>query len=431
MNTIERLESEVRSYCRLWPVEFATARGSLLTDVDGNEYIDFFAGAGVMNYGHNDPAIKRALLDYLAGDGIVHSFDMATSAKTRFLDAFERIILKPRGLNYKVQFPGPTGTNAVEAALKLARKVKGRDSIMSFTNAFHGMTLGSLAVTGNEMKRRGAGVPLNNSSTMPYFNFLGEEAQTLDYMEAYLRAGGSGIDTPAAMIVETVQAEGGLNVAPARWMKRLAALCEEHDMLLIVDDIQAGCGRTGDFFSWESMGIQPDIVTLSKSLSGFGLPFAVTLMKPEYDQWSPGEHNGTFRGHNPAFVTATEALKRWETGELSNEVRRKEAIVRDRLEAIVREHPVLDGEVRGRGLIQGIASDAVEGFGEEVAKEAFKQRLIMETSGPESEVAKILPPLVIEDELLARGLDIVAESVATVAARLSPVERQLAGVAGG
>ncbi len=216
MNTIERLESDVRSYCRLWPVEFASARGSKLFDVDGNEYIDFFAGAGVMNYGHNDPAIKQVVLDYMLRDGIVHSLDMATSAKVEFLRSFERTILKPRGLDYKVQFPGPTGTNAVEAALKLARKVKGRDSIISFTNAFHGMTLGSLAVTGNEMKRRGAGVPLNNSSTMPYYGFLGHEAQTIDYLEAYLQAGGSGIDTPAAIIVETVQAEGGLNVASRR-----------------------------------------------------------------------------------------------------------------------------------------------------------------------------------------------------------------------
>jgi diaminobutyrate-2-oxoglutarate transaminase len=430
LNTIERLESEVRSYCRLWPVAFAEARGSVLYDVNGAEYIDFFAGAGVMNYGHNDPAIKQVVVDYLLRDGIVHSLDMATSAKIEFLQAFERTILKPRGLDYKVQFPGPTGTNAVEAALKLARKVKGRDSVISFTNAFHGMTLGSLAVTGNEMKRRGAGVPLNNSSTMPYYGFLGHQAQTIDYLEAYLQAGGSGIDTPAAIIVETVQAEGGLNVAPPEWMRDIDRICKEHDMLLIIDDIQAGCGRTGTFFSWEEMGIDPDIVTLSKSLSGFGLPFAITLLKPEHDQWAPGEHNGTFRGHNLAFVAATEALKRWETGDLTSEVRRKAAIVAARLGEMVAKHPEIEGEVRGLGLIQGIASP-IENFGEEVAKVAFQQRLIMETSGPASEVAKVLPPLVIEDDLLARGLDIMADAVATVARRVQPSEEALAVVAGG
>jgi diaminobutyrate-2-oxoglutarate transaminase len=201
-------------------------------------------------------------------------------------------------------------------------------------------------------------------------------------------------------------------------------------MLLIIDDIQAGCGRTGTFFSWEEMGIDPDIVTLSKSLSGFGLPFAITLMKPEYDQWAPGEHNGTFRGHNLAFIAATEAMKRWEDDAITSEVRRKEQIVAARLDEVVAKHPEVCKERRGRGLIQGIASDMGD-FGEEVAKEAFKQRLIMETSGPDSEVAKVLPPLVIEDDLLNRGLDIMAEAVATVASRVKQGEANLAGVAGG
>ena len=429
MNTIEKLESEVRSYCRLWPVEFATARGSTLIDVDGNAYIDFFAGAGVMNYGHNDPRLKQVLMDYLARDGIVHSLDMATSAKVAFLRKFDEVILQPRGLSYKVQFPGPTGTNAVEAALKLARKVKGRDTVISFTNAFHGMTLGSLAVTGNEMKRRGAGVSLNNTATMPYYGFLGKRAETLDYLEAYLAAGGSGIDAPAAVIVETVQAEGGLNVAPDEWLQGLARICEAHDMLLIVDDIQAGCGRTGPFFSFESAGITPDIVTLSKSLSGFGLPFAITLLKPEHDVWSPGEHNGTFRGHNPAFVTAAAALDYWKDDAITRMVELKAAKVSAALETMVRENPAIEGTVRGRGLIQGIHSP-IEAFGELVAREAFKRGLVMETSGPDSEVAKVLPPLVIDDAELERGLAIMAESVAAVAAAQSVDKRELAAAAG-
>jgi diaminobutyrate-2-oxoglutarate transaminase len=429
MNIIDRLESEVRSYCRLWPVEFATAHGSTLYDVDGNGYIDFFAGAGVLNYGHNDPHLKRALLDYLGRDGIVHSLDMATSAKSAFLRKFEQVILVPRGLHYKVQFPGPTGTNAVEAALKLARKVKGRDTVISFTNAFHGMTLGSLAVTGNEMKRRGAGVPLNNVATMPYYGFLGRRAETLDYLEAYLAAGGSGVDAPAAVIVETVQAEGGINVAPEEWLEGLARICSDHDMLLIVDDVQAGCGRTGPFFSFEAAGIEPDIVTLSKSLSGFGLPLAITLLKPELDVWSPGEHNGTFRGHNPAFVTATAALDYWQDETLSRTVGRKAAIVSDALQRIVDDNPEISGAVRGRGLIQGIHSPISE-FGELVAREAFRRGLVMETSGPDAEVSKVLPPLTIDDDQLEQGLAIVADAVAAVAAAAPARELSLAAVGG-
>jgi diaminobutyrate-2-oxoglutarate transaminase len=431
VKTINRLESEVRGYCRMWPAEFATATGSCLTDVDGNTYIDFFAGAGVLNYGHNDPAMRQAVIDYLLKDGIVHSLDMATAAKERFLARFEEVILKPRKLDYKVQFPGPTGTNAVEAALKLARKVTGRDTVIGFTNAFHGMTLGSLSVTGNEMKRKGAGIPLSHGVSMPYEGFLGDEVDTIDVLEASLAGAGSGIDAPAAIIVETVQAEGGINTASAEWLRRLAATCKRHGALLIVDDIQAGCGRTGPFFSFEPAGIQPDIVCLSKSLSGFGLPFALTLFKPEHDIWSPGEHNGTFRGHNLAFVTATEALRYWTDDRLTRDVDRKGRLVAQRLTEIALRHPEAKGTPRGAGLIRGLHSE-VPGFAEAVSAEAFSRGLIIETSGPESEVIKILPPLVIEQDLLERGLDIVEESIAAVlAGKAGQHEPALAAVAAG
>lgn len=166
------IESEVRSYCRGWPTVMDTAQGSWVTDVDGRRYLDFFGGAGALNYGHNNPALKQALIDYLTADKIVHSLDMATVAKTDFLRTFNDVILAPRKLDYKVQFPGPTGANAVESALKLARKVTGRESIINFTNAFHGMTLGALSVTGNSMKRAGAGIPLVHATPMPYDNYF-------------------------------------------------------------------------------------------------------------------------------------------------------------------------------------------------------------------------------------------------------------------
>jgi diaminobutyrate-2-oxoglutarate transaminase len=419
LKTINRLESEVRGYVRGFPTVFTHAREARLINEEGREYIDFFAGAGVMNYGHNNPELKSALMDYLSEDHIVHSLDMATHAKARFLERFEEVIMKPRGMDYKVQFPGPTGTNAVEAALKLARKVTGRQNVISFTNGFHGMTLGSLAVTGNAMKRAGAGVPLNNATQMPFDGYLEDGSDhSLELLEAILADDGSGVDKPAAVILETVQAEGGVNVARMEWLKKLSEILDRHDVLLIVDDIQVGCGRTGPFFSFEPAGIKPDIVCLSKSLSGFGLPFAITLFKPELDQWSPGEHNGTFRGHNLAFITATKALDYWTNDELKNEVERKAELVEQRLQAIVDKLPV-EASVRGRGLIQGIAFENAELAGKASAK-CFEHGLVIETAGMEDQVLKLLPPLVISDEDLGKGLDIIEKAVMAVAREASP-----------
>jgi diaminobutyrate-2-oxoglutarate transaminase len=281
MKVFDRLESEVRGYIRSFPTVFSKARGATLIAEDGTQYIDFFSGAGTLNYGHNNPILKQRLLEYVESDGLLHGLDMATVAKRDLLETFERVILKPRNLNYKVQFTGPTGTNAVEAALKLARKVKKRSNIISFTNGFHGVSGGSLAVTGNAKFRDAAGVSLTNTTFMPYAGYLGEKADTLDYLDRMLTDKSSGVDLPAAVIVETVQGEGGVNVASATWLRALEQLCHRHDMLLIIDDIQAGCGRTGTFFSFEDAKITPDIVTLSKSLSGYGLPMSLVLMKAE------------------------------------------------------------------------------------------------------------------------------------------------------
>lgn len=419
LETINRLESEVRGYVRNFPAVFTHSSGSRLTDEDGREYIDFFAGAGVLNYGHNNPELKSALMDYLAEDRIIHSLDMATEAKARFLERFEEVILKPRELDYKVQFPGPTGTNAVEAALKLARKVTGRHNVISFTNGFHGMTLGSLSVTGNSAKRAGAGVPLANTSQMPFDGYVeGKRDSSLDLLEGVLSDAGSGIDKPAAVILETVQAEGGVNVARDEWLQELAKITRRHDVLLIVDDIQVGCGRTGPFFSFEPAGIKPDIVCLSKSLSGFGLPFAITLFRPELDQWAPGEHNGTFRGHNPAFVTATRALDYWKDDKLSAEVERKAGVMTERLTGLAERAPVAASH-RGRGLIQGIAFEDTELAGK-ISAECFKRGLVIETAGIDDQVLKMLPPLTISDADLEQGLDIIEDATMAVARQAAP-----------
>lgn len=422
MTIFDTLESEVRSYCRSWPALFDRASGCHLWDTDGREYLDFFAGAGALNYGHNHPELKEPLLEYLTTDRVVHSLDMHTVAKAEFLERFDEVILKPRQLDYKVQFPGPTGTNAVESALKLARKITGRETIISFTNAFHGMTLGSLSVTGNSMKRGGAGIPLVHATPMPYDNYLDGVVPDFIWFERLLADSGSGLDDPAAVIVETVQGEGGINVARLEWLQGLADLCRRHELLLIVDDVQVGCGRTGPFFSFEAAGIVPDIVCLSKSISGYGLPMALTLFRPELDVWEPGEHNGTFRGQNPSFVTAAAALNFWTDNRLEKAVIRKGEQVEQALSEVV--DPIDGVRTRGRGLIRGVAFERPE-LADAVCREAFGRGLLLETSGPEGEVVKLMPPLVIDDDELAEGLTITAESIDAVTAR------ELAGAGAG
>jgi diaminobutyrate-2-oxoglutarate transaminase len=411
MKSIDRLESNVRSYCRSFPTVFASAEGSRLTDVDGRTYLDFFAGAGALNYGHNDPDLRDALVAYVAGNGVTHSLDMATSAKVDFLEEFESAILRPRNLEYRVMFPGPTGTNAVEAALKLARKITGQTRVLSFTNAFHGMTLGSLAATGNQFKRDGAGVPLNNVVRVPFDGYFGPEFDTADQLEQLLADQSSGVTRPAAVILETIQAEGGVNTASAAWLRRIASIAKSHDALLIVDDIQVGCGRTGRFFSFEEMGITPDIICLSKSLSGFGLPLAVVLIRPDLDRWEPGEHNGTFRGNNHAFVTAAAALRKfWRGDAFAAKVRARADLVGDALTRIAAEFGL---ELRGRGLIRGLAFEDPEAAAA-ASRHAFEHGLIIEVAGPQDDVIKVLPPLTTDDASLAEGLEILRRALRAV-----------------
>jgi diaminobutyrate-2-oxoglutarate transaminase len=402
-------ESRVRSYARNFPALFTRAEGTRIFDQNGNSYLDFLSGAGSLNYGHNHPVLRDALIAYIRNHGIAHSLDLHTTAKANFLDKLNTLILQPRKLDYVAQFTGPTGANSVEAALKIARTYTGRRSIVTFTNGFHGVTLGALAMTGNAHHRGGAGVELNGATRMPYDGYLGAGVDTLEYFEKTLNDHSSGIDLPAAVIVETLQGEGGLNVASNEWLQRLQALCRRNKILLIVDDIQAGCGRTGHFFSFETAGLQPDIVTLSKSLSGMGLPFAITLLRRELDIWKPGEHNGTFRGNNHAFVTAAAALEHfWSDDAFAGDVRRKADIVTTRLAALADE---FQGEltVKGRGLMQGLSFANAELAGA-VSREAYRRKLIIETGGPNDEVLKCLCPLTIEDGELNQALDIVRDS---------------------
>lgn len=421
-DVFERFESCVRSYCRRFPAVFSSARGACLYDEAGNEYIDFFCGAGALNYGHNEPSIKEAVLDYLHTDGIIQSLDLHTPTKREFLARFEREILRPRGYCYKVQFAGPAGTNAVEAALKLARKVTGRRNVVAFSNAFHGMSLGALGVSARAWKRSSAGMPLDGVTRMPFDGFLGEGVDSIAVIERLLFGRGSGVDHPAAFILETVQAEGGLNVASTPWLHRLEALAREHDVLLIVDDIQAGCGRTGRFFSFEHAGIEPDLVCLSKSISGFGLPLSLVLIAPHLDRWEPGEHNATFRGNSLAFVAGAAALSFWQDPAFERGLSARASQIGHALAAIHDAWPEGIEEVRGLGLLQGIAF-ADPRHATAVSRRAYDLGLIVELCGPRDEVVKVMPPLTIDEPSLTRGLRRLGEAVEFVRdeTRLAPV----------
>lgn len=401
----EIYESEVRSYCRKYPTIFTKSKGSYMYDEEGRKYIDFFCGAGALNYGHNNDYIKEKLIKYLMDDGIIHSMDMFTPAKRDFIDFFEKEVLIKRGLNYKIQFPGPTGTNAVEAALKLARKVKKRENVFALMGAFHGMTLGALALTTDKGSRGGAGVPLGNVTHIPA-PYMFEGFDTIKYMETLIEDDHSGVEKPAALVIETVQAEGGIYVFSEKWLQDVRSFCDKYDILLIVDDIQVGCGRTGTFFSFERAGIVPDMVCLSKSIGGYGLPFALTLFKPELDIWSPGEHNGTFRGQQLSLVAAKAGLEIMLSEKVEEHTREMGKVVEEFLNA---EMPKISDKIkiRGMGLIWGVDfSEFPKDTVKKMIHTAFDMGLIFESAGRGDMVAKIMPNLLVTKEDLLAGLEI-------------------------
>ncbi len=416
LSIFNKYESEVRGYVRSFPTVFKKSKMAEIWDEEGKRYVDFFAGAGALNYGHNNDVINSAVIEYLQNDGIGHALDMATVAKRDFMETFVTNILEPRGLEYKLQFVGPTGTNAIETALKIARKVKGRKQVMSFTNGFHGMSMGSLSITGNSYYHDdNYGVP-GYTYQVPFHNYLGDKVDTMAYLRKILEDDSSGTELPAAIVLETIQAEGGINVAGEEWLQELRRICDDFDILMVVDDIQVGNGRSGEFFSFERAGIVPDIITLSKSI-GAGHPMSLVLMKPELDKWSPGEHSGTFRGNNLAFVAQTAALKAyWSDNKFVEQTKAKSELVQKRMEQLALKFPTLIREIRGHGMIWGAEFKKPE-MTSDICSQAFKDGLVIETAGADGEVIKFLGPLVIPDELIHEGFDILEDAIKKVVGR--------------
>ncbi|MCK1554476.1 diaminobutyrate--2-oxoglutarate transaminase [Bradyrhizobium sp. 177] len=403
-------ESNVRRYGRSFPTVFTKALGATIWDETGKSYIDFLVGSGALNYGHNNPSILGPAIEYLAGGNILLSLDMYTAAKRDFIEVFVDLILKPRGLSYKIQFPGPTGTNANEAALALARKHAGRSSVMAFSNAFHGMSLGSLAVSGSASTRALGGVARHDVIRVPYEGYPNDAFDSAGYIDHLLGDPGSGIEKPAAIILETIQAEGGMNAATAAWLREIQRICRKHGVILIVDDIQAGAGRTGDFFSFEFAKLEPDIVCLSKSLSGSGSPLSIVLIRPDIDIWNPGEHSGTFRGNNLAFVTAGAMCKMWSHDQFTAGIERTTAKLQGHLDRLIAKFPQFIEQKRGRGLMAGLKCRSQEIVGN-VHDFAFQNGLLIESSGPRRDVIKILPPITITDDELDHAIAILENAL--------------------
>lgn len=411
VTTFDRYESAVRLYCRKFPAVFHQARGAHLISEDGRRYLDFFCGAGALNYGHNPEWVVDRVRAYLDGGHILHGLDMHTVAKREFIEAFQTTVLEPRGLRYKLQFCGPTGTDAVEAALKVARKATGRQLVVSFAGGFHGMSRGSLAVTGSRRARAAGSVRVQDVMFLPYEDGPQGPFDSLGYLERMLADSSAGPDLPAAVIVESVQVEGGIYPASADWLRRLAELTVRHGILLICDEIQTGCGRTGDFFGFEHAGVHPDLVTVSKSIGGAGLPLALTLLRPDLDVWQPGEHTGTFRGNQLAFVAGAAALGVWSDPAFTQGVAESAARLAGFGARLCEIDPAV--RVRGRGMLLGVDLAAAGGPGraEKIQRRCFDDGLIVELSGRRDEVVKLMPPLTIGPDDLAEGLSILETAV--------------------
>jgi len=407
MNVFEQYESEIRAYCRAVPTVFTSSANACMVDENGKEYVDFFAGAGVLNFGHNNPKMKKAIISFIERDGVAHSLDMFTDVKRDFIQTFVDVVLKPRKMDhYKLQFTGPTGTNAVEAALKLARKVTGRTEVVAFNRGFHGMTLGALACTANNAFRSSSGVPLTNVIRGAF-----NDMHALEVMRQNMNDLGSGLLPPAAFIVEPVQAEGGVRVATKEWMQGVQKLANDVGALFIIDDIQAGCGRCGSYFSFDDLGVEPDIVVLAKGLGGFGTPIGMLVNKPEYDKyWSPGQHTGTFRGQGFSFVAGKVGLEYFKDDTFMLDVQAKGKIIRQFLDELNAAYPKI--KVRSKGMILAAEFESAE-IAKQITTNCFKEGLIIGACST-GEIIKFIPPLTIEEATLKRGLEYFARAVKSV-----------------
>ena len=403
MTIFDTLESNVRYYCRQWPTCFVTASGSLMLDEDGRPYIDFFSGAGALSYGHNHPLFLDVAIEHLRSGRLIQSLDTHTPEKRAFLTALRERILVPRNLDMRVQFVGPTGATAVEAALLLAERVTGRSSVIAYEGGYHGMTARAAGVSASLKSRRHGSCVF-----LPYVGRNSDRARA--DLESALQNPVEG-QLPGALIIEAVQGEGGARPFDPDYLSEVRLLCDKYGVLIIADEIQAGVGRTGPFFSFERSGLAPDIICLSKSLSGLGLPLALNLVRREVDEWMPGEFTGTFRGNNLAFATGTVLLESyWADSELEERTAERKRVVVDALTCIMQQEQTAPFSVHGQGLIWGLEFEDAT-IASAICATAFQMGLIVEICGTGGRTVKLLPSLLIPSDQLEAGLERLADAI--------------------
>jgi diaminobutyrate-2-oxoglutarate transaminase len=407
VTSFDELESNVRYYCRRWPAVFASSSGSTITDEDGVEYLDFFAGAGALSYGHNNPLLVEVAVEHLRSGRLLHSLDTFTPEKRHFLDTLQRTILAPRQLDMVVQTVGPTGATAVEAALQLAQRLTGHRAVLGFEGGYHGMSYRAASISAS-MAGRATSAHLKDFVALPYVQHVTDA--DVELLETTLRTPVNG-QPIGVVIIEPTQGEGGARPFDPAYLSAIRRLTRELGILVIADEIQAGVGRTGPFFSFEGSQLDPDIICVSKSISGLGLPMAINLVRRNLDTWNPGEFSGTFRGNNLAFATSTTMLENyWSDSTLEKNTEQFGHTVRAALESMATSFGAGQFNVRGSGLLCGLAVGDSE-LAAAISRHAFERRLIVETCGPGDTIVKLLTPLVIEPEELDEGLTRLALAV--------------------
>ncbi|WP_142461750.1 diaminobutyrate--2-oxoglutarate transaminase [Klebsiella spallanzanii] len=431
-------ESNVRSYPRKLPLAITKAEGVWLTDADNKQYLDCLAGAGTLALGHNHPDVLQSIQSVITSGLPLHTLDLTTPLKDRFCE-YLLSLLPGEGKEYCLQFTGPTGADAVEAALKLAKKYTGRSSIISFSGGYHGMTHGALSVTGNLSPKAAVNGMMPEVQFMPYPHLyrcplgIGGEAGVKAltyYFENLINDVESGVRKPAAVILEAVQGEGGVNPAPVEWLQRIRKVTQEHGILLIIDEVQAGFVRTGKFFAFEHAGIEPDIIVMSKAVGG-GLPMAVLGIKKQFDAWEPGHHTGTFRGNQLAMATGLTTLRHLKDNKIADKVAAQGEWLKGKLAEMQKRYPVI-GHVRGLGLMIGIEivkpNEAPDHMGSYPAdgelsallqKKCFEAGLILERGGRHGCVLRLLPSLLISNAELEIFFDKFEQAL--LAAGVKPV----------
>ncbi len=424
-------ESSARSYPRKFPFALNRAKGVILEDVEGNRYIDFLCGAGTLALGHNDERVNRAMVDLINSGSPLHTLDLTTPAKDRFVETIHSILPFGMAKDVKIQFCSPSGTDATDAAIKLCKIATGRSSVIAFSGGYHGMGHGAMAVTGNCFAKSQVPNIMPGVQFMPYpYSYrcpmgLGGDEGTKAcgaYFERLLKDPESGVSKPACVIIEPIQGEGGVIPAPVEFLQTIRRVTAELDIPLICDEIQCGMGRSGKVFAFEYAGIVPDVILASKAIGGTQ-PMSVVIYNKKLDQWGPGSHAGTFRGNQLAMAAGTVVMETIREPEFLAEVVRKGNLFRERLLALQKECPII-GDVRGKGLMLGIefvdpkGQTDIMGHPMEsgticaaVQKLCFEHGLVMEKGGRNGSVMRCLTALNIPDEDLEKGICIFEETV--------------------